>query len=527
MARNTLILILFVLLHAGSVQARNQSGSAPTPGSAPASLNDQVIADRIKQEIAVQEDNLNFAISWAAIERGALDNPLAEGGQEDQKVLINGPNEYYVASTGDWNRQISVNQNSFVDIRHLKIASGHPLRVYVYPGSTSTIVKDHSGNNDLIAENSMVEILKDINGGIHYNVISGSVKPGAGRATPVCDQVIITGGQSLANRFTSGAGLYGFMKGWREFNGDQTTKFWFENGAKSGSGLVPASNPTRYWWDPVTQSPGPNALAWKSVLDEIPINQPAPSAIFWIFGQTDAGAIGTDPSLSLSAYKASYLALFKWMQDQIDPKVRTPIIIFPLGAFDNAFNATAQAVRWVEMEIIAENNWAHQGPAYFDLPRGFGDVHHGQSGEQFMGYRTAAIFDNLINAAGHPEGPTVTGIAEADGGLKYEITIQQQKYIDFTRPLAPEGFAIFARNADPITDRFEKPRSYNWTSLGGGAWKLTIELFSASPGGTVVFPYGAIDYVRRGRWPRNIREFPLRKAFGNFYPLRHFKSGAF
>ncbi|WP_319496331.1 hypothetical protein [uncultured Cohaesibacter sp.] len=485
------------------------------------------VANR-QEDVLVAEDSAEHQARWAAIQQAQYENPLSEGGRQDDAIfLLNGVDyaEMWIASNGDGKQIITVSNDQYVDVRHMKVGVATPVVVMTYPGSTATIITD--AGNHLIGANALVQIFRDAIGAYHFNAISGAVTLNGGAASPACDYTIITGGQSLAARFTEGAGVYGFQRGWRDYNGDDTKKFWFVNGSTGGSGLVPASNATNYWWDPVADEPGPCALAWKAALDAIPAGQPAPALVLWIMDQTDAGTMGTDATLSMPAYKATYVKVFAWLQDQISTEVDTPIIVCPVGAWDQPWDDGVQAVRWTEMELIEEIASVHQGPAYFDLPRPWDDVHHHMSGQKLLGYRAAAYVDNLLNAAGHGTGPYVTGIAEEQSGKVYVLTIQQQSEGDFTRPLDVEGFGVYQAGANPLLNDWVNIVSTEWTEVGGGVWQLRLDLGIAFPGATVVFPHGACTWARRGRWPMNLRNDPLQKGYGNVWPLKPFKSGAF
>jgi hypothetical protein len=479
-------------------------------------------ADKASRDIS------ELVARWGSIQIGQYANPLTEGGRDDGPIFVtssDGDAKYWIATNGDSRQQISVYGNQFLDIRHMKVGAASPLIIMTYKGAEATLITDK--DNHLVAPNSLIEVRRDALGAYHFNVISGFLTPAGGKPTPVCDCTLITAGQSLAARFIQGSSLHGFQKGWKDYTGNDTTKFWTVNGAIGGSGLVPASNAANYWWDPATDMPGPNALGWKAALDTIPSIQPAPSAILWIFGQTDAGRIGSDPSLSLTCYKATLKKVLRWLQDQINPRIRTPVILAPVGAWDQPYDTGVQSVRWVEMELIEETASFHLGPAYFDLPRPWDDVHHNSAGQKLLGYRMAAILDNVLNDADHRTGPEVIGIEELAGGQKYRLKIRQHGSGDFTRPLLPEGFAAYQSGANPLLDVPIDLTGFEWERLGGGIWTLSITLDTASAGATILFPAGACAWARRGLWPMNVRNDRPLKGFGNVWPLRPFKSKAF
>jgi len=90
------------------------------------------------------------------------------------------------------------------------------------------------------------------------------------------------------------------------------------------------------------------------------------------------------------------------------------------------------------------------------------------------------------------------------------------------RPMEPEGFAVFQNNANPLLDAPIQITAYEWAEGSGDSYTLTLNLDVASPGATVLFPFGSCAYARRGRWPMNERN----SGFGNVWPLRPFQSGA-
>ncbi|RAH99185.1 hypothetical protein DLJ53_21810 [Acuticoccus sediminis] len=490
-------------------------------------LKNQIDAEAAarNQALAVAEDNAVQQARWDAISRGQWLNNLNEGGRDDAPILVLNPAdgaEYWIATSGDLDQIITVSNDQFIDARHLKSGAARPVTIQTYGASSASVIVD--GASHLVNANSLVQLYRSAQGNYYFQAIHGSVTLDGGSPAPTCDYTLITAGEALAQRFTNGASLYGFQFGWRDLAGTEETKFWFVNGANSRSGLVPFANAANYWWDPVNDAPGPSALAWKAALDAIPVDQSAPAAILWIFGQTDTGAIGGAPTMSLAAYKSTLLKVLEWMQDQIDPLAPTPVILSPVGAWDDPNDTGAQAVRWVELELIAENAAFHLGPAYFDLPRGWQDIHLSKAGQRLFGCRMAAVLDNVLNAGSNTTGPEVVGIEELDAGKKFRLTISGG---EFTRPLDPEGFALYQSGNDPTVHATLNVVSAVWEDAGGGSYTLTLECGNPQPGATVTFPAGACTWARRGRWPMAVNHSPQAHGYGNLWPLKPFKSGAF
>lgn len=480
--------------------------------------------------VAAAEDNTVLGCRWAAITQGQYANALSEGGRQDDPILLLSPTpNLWVAPGAGPNPLVFCGSDQFIDARFMKRGAPSPLIVQTNRGASASIVTE--GGNHLIGPNALVAIYRGANGDYRFNPLGAADGEGVtrygGAEAPACDFSIITAGQSLARRLTAGAGTGGFQKGWRDYTGRTSDSFWWLEGAIGGSGLVPAAHSTSYWWDPATNTPGPNALAWKAALDAKPSGQPAPSLIIWIFGQTDAGKIGTDPTMTLDAYKSTLKTCLEWLQDQINPETRTPVMICPVGAWDNPYDKVVQSVRWVEMDLIAENDSFHLGPAYFDLPRPWEDVHHHTNGQALLGYRIAAVMDNILHGAGHATGPKVTGIQALDGGTHYRLTIAAHPQQQFTRPLAPEGFVIYAAGANPLVDAPIPTKSAVWAQISETVWSLTFDLGAAFPDATLMFPYGACTWSRGGRWPMNLRNDPPLKGYGNVWPLVPFKAGVF
>lgn len=483
-------------------------------------VTDKWLKERLLEEEKRRASDDDLLNQWSAIQSSQWANPLTEGGRDDDPIYLLGPSQsrYWIASNGDAGQIVTVANNQFIDARFMKRGAAEPLIVHTYAGSSATVITE-SGNH-LIGGNAFVRVYRDATGGYQFDAVAGSVSPAGAETTPVCDHTIIMGGQSLAARFVLGASLYGFQRGWQEFAGSGTTKFWFQNGAVGGSGLTEVSNPVNFWWDSRTGQPGPNALAWKAALDAIPAGQPKPSAIIWIFGQTDAGAI---TSIGYPEYRNRLRLVLQWMQDQISTTVKTPVIITPVGAWDHPYDKGAMGVRSAEFELVAEQASFHLGPAYFDLPRPWDDVHHGVSGQKLLGYRMAAAVDNVVNGKSNRQGPEVTAVEELDGGRAYRLTITPQPGIEFTRPRWVEGIAVYQAGANPVLNSNIAIKRQTWAAGTAGKWTLTLELGLPWPGATVVFPFGACTWARRGLWPMNVRNDPSQLGYGNVWPLKPFR----
>lgn len=460
-------------------------------------------------------------------------NVITEGSRERDPIFVNGlPFGYWCASVGDEQRTIVVAGGSMIDLRFVRAGAAHPLTIYGEAGGGKLFdgVKIKT-----LSVGGMVRVFSPVAGTVIFDVVAGTLteEADADDGLPAADFSFITGGQSLAVRALTEGGLHGLQLGLRHFGG-WTPSIYAVQGGTGATGLLPQTGAT-FWWDDVNQLPGPAALTWKAALDAMPAAQPAPAFIYWCFGQQDAGWIGTTgiggafPVLTLSHYKAQYQNLFEWMRDQIDPIVRTPIIFSPLGGFDFGLITASQergpaAVRWVEIDLIAEDANIHYGAPYFDIPRPFNDVHLDTNGTVMQGYRLAAAVHNLLNSGTARQGPVLHKVTSLLSGLEYRVEIDIDGGPPFFEQIGPGDFAVYASGETPLSADPLPILGTRWVTQSGRR-SIILTLDAASPGATVMFPHGTCRAALRGEYVRDLSISPAGLGWGNYWPLKPFKAG--
>lgn len=438
---------------------------------------------------------------------------------------------HWVASVKDAEDHLIIAAGTprYIDCRMFREGRKKPLEIYV-SGGTTKIIADKIYT---APAGCLVAIRRPLADSWVINSVGGDVTEEADAldAAPACDITFMTAGQSHSVLLIAGSGMHGLQRGLRDHASWMPSIFPVQ-GASGSTGLVPVSGVAggAYWWNPATNTPGPSALAWKAALDAIPANQPKPAAISWIFSQNDAGKMGTDPTLSLAAYKATHKALFAWMRAQTGEN--TPIIWFPLQAYDldaSPTNAQVSAIRWTMFEIAAEDPYTHVGPIYHDLWHPYMDQHPSTAAQAMMGYRLGATLARILNGATVVEGPRVTAITEEAGGASFLITMAGAAGNPIQFPYTPpdtlelDGFEVYAAGAKPMTDSPVTIRRITWVS----STQMRITLSEPSPGAQIMWPAGCIKEHRAGRVIRLTNNVPVNAGWGNHPPLMPFKSSAF
>lgn len=469
--------------------------------------------------------------------------PLYEGGNEDSTIGVTGTYAtHHVASAGDYDAIIDLGgvgpPTRYVDARFIKAGRSQPISISVRSGGTIGKLITPTAIYTL-SSGAFVNYVRDANDADIIQVIEGTVTQEADALDPIpaSDISFATGGQSLAQRFLDGGGMHGLQRGMRYYNQDAPGVLPYPSiypiqGAVGASGLVPASAGSGgYWWEPGV-GPGPLAIAWRdAVAAAVAAGQPQISFIYWVFGNNDAGFMGTDPALDVVSYKFYYQALFQWMRDRADVPDDVPIIISPLGAQDNAFANNGNmpsAVRWVEDWLIDNVANCYRGPELYDLPRPYFDVHLETQGQIIQGFRLAGILENVLYGAANANGPFVAGIEELDGGRRYRLRISDGTTADrFTRPNLISNVAVLAAGEDPLTQTAPEEIVDTYWEVVSGDWFYNVVLSQPAPGGTVMYPWGYHWEVNSRRFPVMQKNAPVNLGWSNHPPLQGFASGAF
>lgn len=453
--------------------------------------------------------------------------PLVSGGAKNTPIQVNGaPITSWVASAGDAGRIITVaNGTRWIDLRHIPQGRREGTDIHVSTGATAKLIA--GSKVQTVVGPAYIRALRPTSGAYVFEAVQGSVTEDAGglENVPARDLTLISAGQSLAAYCFQGGGLFGLQRVLADSSALYPS-IWAVQGATGGSGLSADEGSSQYWWDTVANGPGPAALTWKAALDSIPVAQGKPDAIYWVHGQNTAYWMGTG-QVTPANVKTWLTALFKWMRDQIDPMVRTPIILSPLGAYYAATtDKKAAAMRQVELDLIAGDPNIHLGPPYFDLPRGYKDVHLDEGGEVLQGYRLGVVLANVLYGQANPTGPKVTRIEELQSGKQYRLSIQLSVGGGgLVNDILPVGLTVLPAGADPLTAN-PAQIEYGFWGLNGSLWTYTLVLAETVPGGRVVWPYGVLNGIEAGRVIRDVNALPA-NGIGNYWPLQPVSSGAF
>jgi hypothetical protein len=357
---------------------------------------------------------------------------------------------------------------------------------------------------------------------------------------PLANYTILWVGQSNARRFP--LGLYGFQEMMRLLG--VTATFWFVSAGVQAAAIAEgyASDVNNYFWRQSNDTPGPNGTAAQAAWQAAnAIGQPLPNLIWlWCF-ETESNylaattTVGPPPTLSISDAYHARKDFIAWMRAQIG-NAFLPVIVVPIGRKDGIVGATdAQhtAARWVDILLDAHDANIHLGPSVIDVSQPWDDVHPDYKGQMVVCARLAMQTANILAGGTNNLGPTTEAIAELDSGLRYEVSIAQGAFT-IDRPTADlQGFAILPAGTDPITGTPVPiaPNGFAW-SFSAPYHKLTITLEYASPGATVVYPYGrggaesgVSDFVN-GRVPRQVAAWPAGTTIPNYLPLRPFAARA-
>lgn len=457
----------------------------------------------------------------------AREKTLTTGGSDSLPIYVlpSADLDRWIVSEGDAGRIVHVaGTDVVVDLQFVRPGSGTPIYVYVADSSSAKLQQGPGRKTLTAGANTLVQIIRPQDDHYICTALSGSLTEGAdvNDAAAARDRSFITAGQSHAAGFIQGGGLHGLQLGLRDIG--FTPSLWPIQGATGGSGLTAESNAVEYWWDPATLTPGPSALTWKAALNGRPAAQPAPTAIYWCFGQTDAAQMGALTEFSIANYAQNLRDLFAWMRDEIEDDggaANCPIIITPVGSQDAIVPTAAQysAVRWVELALIAEDAYIFQGPSTYDLPRRYYDSHPTLEGQKLQGYRLATTLNTIWNSGTVKPGPVVTQVQELDSGARYRIHIDISRTANpFTKYENVYGFAILAAGATPLTGSPLPIKRKAWALVGGTTWCLDLYLDVASVGATVMYPWGSFYESATGRFVRDI----VYTEQGNFQPLREF-----
>jgi hypothetical protein len=371
----------------------------------------------------------------------------------------------------------------------IDVASGAEIKVWCGPAA-GAVWRSSAGvlaqRHITLAASGVYRIYRTAQDAYVVETVVGTAPAAVVHTVPVHDRTFVWAGQSIGDRLKN-AGLYGFQK---------TLPGTYFVDASEGSSSVADGVTTsgKTWWDTATTAPETLATALMTAVDAaIALGQPAPCGIAFAIGQTELFALGGTLT-SAKAYEAR-AELVAWIRAQVG-NAFLPIVWVPVGIRDGIAGGTdAQysEMRYIDLVFAGNDPDIYSGLSIYDLSQKYGDVHLDYAGMDVAAYRIGQMLDNILNTAGHDEGPQVVSIEELSGGLQYKIGISQGDFAINRPPVDVQGFGIYPAGETPLTGTMAQ------IATNGFAWTydeptlthfLTITLETAVPGGTVVYPVG-------------------------------------
>lgn len=253
------------------------------------------------------------------------------------------------------------------------------------------------------------------------------------------DLKIAAGGQSLARSYIDSAesgGEEGKQNLRTAVHAEIAEKntVTFINGAVGGSGIVQTTNAVKYWWNNISDSPGPSLIDFKA---DMAASGFTPNILFWSQGEADSGTIPT--FTTREEYKAGLLSTLNNIRATYGD---IPVIIQIIGRQTGLANpGGVQAVRDSQFELIDEYAWIHRGPDSYDQPL-FDNVHPNDVAMDVLGTR---LGNNVLAQQGFTVasavGPSITNASRS--GTSVTVTLAHDSGTDFTPVTGIEGFHFF------------------------------------------------------------------------------------
>lgn len=249
------------------------------------------------------------------------------------------------------------------------------------------------------------------------------------------------------------------------------------NGAKEGCAIHKlADGGWGYYWDPATNSPGPELLqAFDNVESEGLSPQDIDIAVI-VHGERDSSAINAG-TITADDSKGAMLSYIQYVRQQCG---NIPILITPIGAnrTSNQFNAWGN-MRRALWQLWNEHDFIHENVGFWDLPY-VDNLHLTESGCVDFGIRTArralAVLGKIAQTG--TLGPSVSGATFSASADRVYINIQHDLGTDFTFS-ERRGNGVKINAADP-------------TAIPTAVTKLSniqyqINAGAIAPGNTVTF----------------------------------------
>lgn len=428
-------------------------------------------------------------------------SPWWEGAVEPTNVSSTRP---YAVSGGDLGRHLRVvTTGAWIDFeampRNSSIVVDAEAACTLYSGYTGTLWRNTGGTRLSVPAGSMITVRKG-QSDITAVVELGSVSASSATVPTYGRKWAWTLAQSWGERECRNA-LRGVQAKLLALglNRDVLSVMDASYGASAISRYAP-TDPNNYWWDRTAGGgaggPGPNLTGAIAAINAAP-GSPALTDIICMIGLNDMKILGatanypgaTPPTGTVNTtagWKADFLAALAYMRTALGlPNLRAwicPLTSQDIGTFgDDAFTA----MRLAQLDLIAAGTNIYRGPDFYDLPRPYGDRHHGYVAQAQHGSRVAAFITNVSDGKTNYLGPKITGFSRT-AAKTYQFTIDRGVGLSYQRPAVPNGFAVLAGNNPWATPLTVKPGGYTWSGDN-----LVIETTTDDVAAGGAYPYGA------------------------------------
>lgn len=451
---------------------------------------------------------------------------------------LTSPYWYTVQPPFSRNSMIAINEGTHTaDLTHLMDGSvvliSSRYGCDIYAGDGVNFINSSGNNLANLPADGLVRVTKLVDHAgtkVALESLAGTPTYSAS-SRPTMGASILLAGQSQWELGATAGGIGGFedelVNALSPTNGNYVTKDGTARhyivGATSGSAADMRSNLSNYWWNASAGTPGP---ALTNCISEITTatgaGQPAPVTIMWRQGEADMAAID-DGTITQAQYVATLGAIFDYIIANgagVSPK----FIVTPPGANDLAlyFNG-AMGVQAGYLDLISARSDVFLGPAMFDLPRGFEDVHPTDLGYYTLGVRDAVAYAKYVNGESSLSlGPQITSATLAGDGLSVALTITSSGqlyvptgsaggYVD----AGPYPFGFCAIIGDPSTQDPITLTQGEVTGYTGFQTSATVTLRSDTDltGARIYTLPGQFSNVRERRYITDKREHGCAMGF--------------
>jgi len=241
--------------------------------------------------------------------------------------------------------------------------------------------------------------------------------------------------------------------------------------------------PTWYWWDEDTGTPGPLLI---EAINRINAAALKPRQIFWLQGEQDCA----NGDFDAVAYDGAVKSIIWKLKQACDPASPTSVFAYA-DIIGRRILGSVQKMREAQLGIIASSSIRHLLDKH-DLPlrhedplgRFPSDFHFMESGNAVLGFRAAQQVRHFFSESA--VFPPAASVLRASA-TSVSITVPPNT----TRPPVPEGFAI--RDGSAVYGPSDL--SYSWA---GDSLTATAPA-TLSPSAVLLQPYGSLTNIDRAR----------------------------